>query len=251
MADDMDELRARVAQACRVLGVLGVTHGSLGHVSLRIRDGDRMLIKGKGPFEASLRSTTASDVVEVDFSAKKVEGRDDLRPPSESYIHIWLYKTNPELASVIHVHPEYAVLLTMCGIEIVPSYGCFGPGGKLALEGIPTFPDSTLIDDDERGERLARFMASRRVALMMGHGATIAGATLEESATRAVALHELTRMTYRAHAIGTPRRLPEQDIERLGRPLDPARPRGSAGGEAGLRSRWRLYCELAGEEPVG
>jgi hypothetical protein len=46
-----------------------------------------MLIKGKGPGEVSLRHTTASDVVAVSFDVRKLGGRDDLRPPSESFLH--------------------------------------------------------------------------------------------------------------------------------------------------------------------
>ena len=59
----------------------------------------------------------------VDFEANTLDGKGDLQPPSETFIHIWQYKTRPEVASVIHMHPEHAVLLTICEKEIFPMYG--------------------------------------------------------------------------------------------------------------------------------
>ena len=72
-----------------------MTHGALGHVSLRLGDSESMLIKGKGPAEVGLRYTQPRDIISVDFSANKLAGADDLQPPSESYLHIWLYKMRP------------------------------------------------------------------------------------------------------------------------------------------------------------
>src|SRR5262249_24958122 len=149
-----------VAQACRVLGKLDLTHAALGHVSLRVGDSDTMLIKGKGPGEVGLRYTQPDDILTVDFSANKVAGADDLQPPSESYLHIWLYRKRPEVRSVIHVHPEHAVLLTICDKEILPIYGAYGSGARLALDGVRTYQRSITIHDDRLGEEFADFVGS-------------------------------------------------------------------------------------------
>src|SRR5487761_318501 len=117
-----DEIVEKIAQSCRIIGQLDITHAALGHVSYRIDDTDTMLIKGKGPGEAGLRYTHERDVITVDFNANKLEGPDDLQPPSESFIHIWMYKMRPDVKSVIHVHPEHAVLLTICEKPILPIY---------------------------------------------------------------------------------------------------------------------------------
>src|SRR5215216_4347506 len=101
-----------VARACRVLGKLDLTHAAFGHVSCRLESSESMLIKGKGPDEVGLRYTQAEDIIEVDFDAHKVAGPSGLQPPSESYLHIWLYRRNPAVRCVIHMHPEHAVLLT-------------------------------------------------------------------------------------------------------------------------------------------
>jgi ribulose-5-phosphate 4-epimerase/fuculose-1-phosphate aldolase len=236
-----------VAQACRVLGKLDVTHGALGHVSLRSDDSESMLIKGKGPAEVGLRYTQVRDIISVDFSANKVAGVDDLQPPSESYLHIWLYRTRPDIQSVVHVHPEHAVLLTICDKEILPIYGAYGSGARLALNGVPTYQRSITIHDDQLGEEFARFMGSSNVALMRGHGVTAVGSGVEDVTVRTMALNELATMTYKAYLLGTPRPISTEDQAEMGRPLEATRSRGSAGGEAGMRAAWHYYCSLAGE----
>jgi ribulose-5-phosphate 4-epimerase/fuculose-1-phosphate aldolase len=241
------ELVDLVARACRILGKLNVTHGALGHVSYRLGDSPTMLIKGKGPDEVGLRYTRAADILTVDFHAEKLSGPVGLQPPSESYLHIWLYKHNPTVRSVIHVHPEHAVLLTICDREIIPIYGAYGPGASLAVAGVPVYPRSVTISDDRLGEEFATFMGAKQVALMRGHGVSVVGSGVEDAVVRTMALNELVTMTYRAYLLGTPKPIPAEDIQSFRAPPEPDRRRGSAGGEAGMRAAWRYFCSLADE----
>jgi ribulose-5-phosphate 4-epimerase/fuculose-1-phosphate aldolase len=238
-----------VAQACRVLGKLNLTHGAFGHVSYRVGDTETMLIKGKGPGEVGLRYTQPRDIITVDFSANKTDGVDDLQPPSESYLHLWLYRMRPEIRSVIHVHPEHAVLLTICDKPVLPIYGAYGPGVRLALEdgGVRTYGRSITIHDDRLGEEFASFMGGSRVALMRGHGVTVVGSGVEDATVRTLALDELVTMNYRAYLLGDPRPIPEEDQAEYTRPEESRRARGSAGGAAGMRAAWRYFCSLADE----
>jgi ribulose-5-phosphate 4-epimerase/fuculose-1-phosphate aldolase len=237
-----------VARACRILGKLELTHGALGHVSYRLGDSETMLIKGKGPAEVGLRYTRPDDILTVDFNAEKVSGPIDLQPPSESYLHIWLYKLNPDVRSVIHMHPEHAVLLTICDREIRPIYGAYGGGVRLAIDGIPTYPRSVTISDDRLGQEFARCMGSKKAALMRGHGVSVVGSGVEDATVRVMELNQLVTMTYKAYLLGTPRPIPDEDIETFIRPPDANRRRGSAGGDAGMLAVWRYYRALAGED---
>jgi ribulose-5-phosphate 4-epimerase/fuculose-1-phosphate aldolase len=241
------ELVERVALACRVLGKLDATHGSFGHVSVRTGP-NSMLIKGKGPGEVSLRHTTASDVVAVSFDVRKLGGRDDLRPPSESFLHAWIYRLRPEVESVIHMHPESALLLTVCGIGIAPIYGAYGQGALLATEGVPTYGSSLRISNHDRGQAFAQFMGHHRACLMRGHGVTTAGTSIEDAAVTTMALKELTDVTYGAYLTGRePAPLPEDELAEIARPPGPDRPFGSSGGQTGVLATWSNYQRLAEE----
>lgn len=241
------DLAERVAEACRVLGVLDATHAAFGHVSVRTGE-NSMLIKGKGKAEAALRYTSAADVLAVSFDVEKLAGPPDLRPPSESFLHAWIYRTRPDVNSVIHMHPESAVLLTVAGIGIRPIYGAYGPGARLAVEGVPTYDSSLTISGHERGEDFAGFFGDRRACLLRGHGVATAGADIEEAAVTTMALKELVDITYRTHLLGKePIVLPPDEQAEIGRPINPDRPFGTTGGRTGTLNTWNYFRRLAGE----
>lgn len=230
-----------------MLGTLGATHGSFGHVSVRA-GADSMLIKGKGPGEVSLRHTTAADVIAVGFGVEKLSGRDDLRPPSESFLHAWIYRLRPEVESVVHMHPQSALLLTICGIGIAPVYGAYGHGARLAAQGVPTYDSSLTISDHDRGRAFATFMGEHRACLMRGHGVTATGTSIEDAAVTTMALKELTDITYGAYLTGrVPLPLPDDELAEIARPPGPDRRFGSSGGQAGVLATWSIYRRLAEE----
>lgn len=239
------DLVERVSTACRVLGRLDATHATLGHVS--VRDGDAMLIRGKGPDETGLRFTQDEDIVKVSLEVELIEGRDGLRPPSESFLHAWLYKLRPDVVSVVHMHPESAVLLTTCGYSVAPIYGAYGRGGSLGVEGVPTYDCSLTISNDERGKDFAEFVGNRRAVLMRGHGVAVVGPSIEQAAVTTLQLKELTDMNYRARLIGEPAPIPQDEAEEICAMDNPDRKLGSAGGLEGALAMWRYYQSLAAE----
>lgn len=245
MVATQTDLREKIAQSCRILGEMDITHAALGHVSHRIDGKDAMLIKGKGPEEVGLRYTQTRDIITVDFKADLIEGANGLQPPSESFLHIWMYKTRPEVQSVVHMHPEHAVLLTICEKEIIPIYGAYGSGARLAALGIPVYPRSETITNDALGQELAQTMGDKAVCLMRGHGVTVTGRGVEESTLTTLALDELTTMMYKAYLLGNPKPIAQAEIERLRRSPEEHRARGSAAGAAGMMATWRYYKTLA------
>jgi ribulose-5-phosphate 4-epimerase/fuculose-1-phosphate aldolase len=241
------EIVENIAQACRVLGAYDMTEGATGHVSYRVEGSDEMFIKGKGPNQVGLRYTQPRDIVKIDFDAEMMDGPDGLQPPSESFLHIWIYKNRPEVKSVVHMHPEYSLLAGITGMEIYPIYGPYrGGGAALANKGIPIYQDSRTIGTPEQGKDFAECMGDRDVALMVGHGMASAGDSIERSSMNALALETLCRTYYKAYLIGTPRRLPEGELRGPGEPLpEGRRTRGSAGGIEGTMASWRYYVQHA------
>ncbi len=242
----------QIAESCRILGLLDITHAALGHVSHRMEGRDAMYIKGKGPGEVGLRYTTHEDVLAVDFNANKLEGPDYLQPASESFLHIWMYKTRPEVQSVIHMHPKYAVLLTICEKPILPIYNAFGSGVQLAVDGIPTYPRSCTISNDELGKEFAETMGDKQVCLMKGHGMTAVGASVVDSTLNTLALVELSEMMYQAYLLGNPTPILPEEIEavKAAKTDTTPRTRGSSGGQAGKLATWRYYAALAEEKAL-
>lgn len=242
------QIADQLAEACRILGTWDMTHGAEGHVSYWDGESDSILIRGKGSDQLGVRYTRPSDIVEVDFDSNTLEGGNaGVRSPSESFLHTWLFRQNPEIRSVVHMHPRHAMLLTICEKEIFPMHGRVYQGAKLAVDGIDTYPTSITIHDHDKGERFAHFMGKKKVALMRGHGITVVGSSIEDATVRALELNELLKLTYDAYLLGDPKPLPQGDIDYLRAEHQSDRPRGAAGGEKGMLANYRYYAMMSGE----
>jgi ribulose-5-phosphate 4-epimerase/fuculose-1-phosphate aldolase len=240
----VDALRELVAKACRVLGKLELTKSGSGHISARVPGTDTLVIRARGVGETGVRYTTVDEVITVDLGGKKLSGRADLEPPQEVFIHTWLYRTRPEIGSVLHAHPATVVLFTICNKPLLPIYGAYDPTSlRLLMEGIPTYPRSVTVSSDALGKEFAAAMVGR-ACLMRGHGITTCGKAVEEATLTAIKLNELAEMNYRAYLLGHPQPIPAEEIAQI----TSGRKGGDAQRDAHAAASWRYYCSLAGEE---
>jgi ribulose-5-phosphate 4-epimerase/fuculose-1-phosphate aldolase len=107
----IQELTKQVMFSCRMMGDRGVTRGAFGHVSARIPGTDRILIKSKGPSEAALEFTTDKDIITIDIKGNVLKASKGLDAPQETAMHLAVYRSRPEVMSVIHTHPDWVVSL--------------------------------------------------------------------------------------------------------------------------------------------
>src|SRR5579862_5478204 len=151
---EVDDLRARVAEACRVLARLDLTKAATGHVSARIPRSDHILIRARGPGELGVRYTTEKQIIEVNCDGRAVGAIEGgLVTPVEVFIHTAIYKSRPEVNSVVHVHPAMVVLFTICNKPLLPIFGAYDPSAlQLVLDGVPTFDRSVLVSTPQLGE---------------------------------------------------------------------------------------------------
>jgi len=99
MSDPSEDLRQKVALACRILAMEGLVDNILGHVSARIPDRAEMWIRCRSEDEQGVRYTTEDAVRRVDFDGKgaHLEGR--YQVPNELAIHGEIFKTAPRSAA--------------------------------------------------------------------------------------------------------------------------------------------------------
>lgn len=248
-----DDLRRRVAGACRVLGELDITPSTYGHVSARLPGSNRIFIRARGPAESGVRYTREDEILEIDFDGRIVGAAPPgYASPLEVHIHTELYRRRPDVHSVVHVHPSAAVLLTICNKPLLPIYGSYDPPSlALALAGIPIFERSILIRKPDLGAALAEVIGSKQVCLMRGHGITTAANSIEEAALLAIHLNTLATMTYQASLLGDPQPISaeDQDEFRALQAAADAQLGASSPGQPSSRSLglWRYYARLTEE----
>ena len=235
----MATTRRNVALACRILAFQGLAEDILGHVSARV-DGDRILIRCRGPRERGLLFTQPADIRLIDLSSdQRSDGKYSV--PNEFPIHTELLRAHPEINAVVHAHPPAIVAADLAGIPLVPMIGAFNiPAALMAAAGIPVFGRSVLIQTQELAHDMVDAMRGREICVLRGHGITTAGGTVQQAVARpqprlarADGLpHRRGRCRPREHPIARPRGPPGSGrrVQRrcpLASPCRPPRARGT------------------------
>ena len=197
----MEELRDLVA-AYRILAAHGVID-AYGHVSLRSpRNPQRYYVARSIAPEL----VTEEDLIEYDLDSRPIDerGRESVR---ERFIHGEIYKTRPEVTSVVHNHSPSVVPFSVTG---VPMRAIFHMAAFVG-EGLPNFeirdvkPGSDLlVKDPFLGQALAKTLGAKPASLMRGHGAVVVGENLPRAVGRSVYLELSAQLQMQAMALAGP-----------------------------------------------
>lgn len=199
-----DEMH-QVAVANRMLAELGLASGitaSLGHVSIRCEsNADEFIVKGRGYENDTLSFMRDDDMVVCDLDGFKVAGPKMVTQCTEVQLHACIYKTHPDVRSIVHVHPRFTVLASVLQKPIVPMCR---EGAELVSRPIPIYPHYKLILSPQDGMEVAETLGDSRVALLEGHGAVTTGVTARESVMSMYQLEEQARMNWYAYCAAGP-----------------------------------------------
>jgi ribulose-5-phosphate 4-epimerase/fuculose-1-phosphate aldolase len=159
-----DRLAAEVAAATRLLVMEGILDYS-GHISARVPGGDAFVIQ---PRDHSRAEVTPGCMLLVDFGGKVVAGNGT--PPSETPLHIEIFRARPDVQAVLHCHMELAIAFTMMeGVELKPMRA----RAVRWESGIPTHPDPSHIKLTGQARALATTLGPHHAVLMRAHGVTL------------------------------------------------------------------------------
>lgn len=145
--------------------------------SLSIRLGDRLLITRRG---SKLGELEENDLIETG-----IEKNDRFTPlaSDELPVHRTIYQQTSALA-VIHVHPPYAVALSLVETEIPKC------GEELVFDRVPVLGWCTTSKPNELADVIAQTLKNNRVVLVHGHGSFATGQLLEEAHSYTTALEQ-------------------------------------------------------------
>ena len=190
------ELRAKLAQGCRILAMEG--HGDViwGHMSVRDPDdASHFWMKANA---VGLEEITADDLVLLDFAGGKVAGMRQRH--NEFPIHAEVLRSRPDVNVVVHTHPVVPTVLgsSKHTIRPVTHEGCF-----FYPPAIPVYTDmSDLIVTRDQGEGVARALGTHRALFMRNHGIVIAAPTIEEAVVGSMLLEKAARAQLTAISLG-------------------------------------------------
>jgi len=193
----MDPNKEEFITACRILENEGLATAFFS-LSCRIESG-RMLINSNSGHTL---------LGEADIEIRSLDD-----PPESGAAHHAIYTAREDVNAIVHAHPHYAVALGTVVDEFLPihHYGTIFHGN------IRVFESSGQVNTQERARLLVECLGSGRALLQKGHGTLVVGSSLVEAVLATIYLEESARIYYLARNMGTPRPLPKNLSEQIGR----------------------------------
>lgn len=192
-----------MATAARVLAVAGL-FDMHGHISLR--DGEIVYINDRS---SSRITTSPGQIAIVRLSDGRSTG--DREPPSETALHLAVYRARRDAGSVAHFHPRHATAFAVAGRPLIAASNAGAWFGGT----VPVYDDPELIRTDALGGAVARDLGGARAALLRGHGAVVLGEDIPECVTAALFLEESAERLWLARALGEAREYTADEITRV------------------------------------
>jgi len=186
--------------ANRILANENILDG-LGHVSVRsLQRPDHFFLSR----DLAPGLVTAADLVEYDLDGNPVNPKAP-QGYRERYLHAAIYKTRPDVNSVVHSHMPSVLPFTDVTMPLRPMYHM----AAFLLPGVPVFEVRSvqgqvgmLIDNNKVGAALAQTLGKNTVALLRGHGVAIVGVSVPDAVSSAIFTDVNARAQMQAVALG-------------------------------------------------
>ena len=168
--------------ANRILAHEGVVD-AYGHISVRHPErSDRFFLSGS----RSPELVTLDDIIEYDLDCNPIDLRGRAQY-TERPIHGAIYRRRPDVMSVVHNHAYEVIPFTVAqNAKLRPVlHVAAGIGAEIPVWDIRhRFGDTNLlVTTIAQGDDLAQGLGANRVVLMRGHGAAIAGTSIQDRCT--------------------------------------------------------------------
>ncbi|NHA69035.1 class II aldolase/adducin family protein [Phycicoccus flavus] len=189
-APGSDRARGDLADELVAAGALVVARGlvqaSGGNLSARLPGTDRFLVTGTGTW---LDRLTRADLAELTLDGEHVAGA---RPSGEWRLHQRTYAVRPDVAAIVHLHPQHVLLVDMLGAPVrfttLDHRYYLGSAGR-----VPFLPSGS----DDLAAAAADAAREHDAVVLAHHGCSTLGDTVSMALRRALNLEEAAAMTYR------------------------------------------------------
>ena len=198
----------RLIESGLIIDYFGLGDLTRGHVSIRLPDDPTHFYMK--PHSFGFDEITPENMVLCNLDGEKVGGTG--RRHSEVYIHSEIYKLRPDVNSVIHAHPTYAVAFSATGKPMQP----ISQPSVAFADGLPYFDESIdLIRTTSLGLGVATALGKSKAVLMRNHGVAVVGASVDEATILTIMLENACQIQLAAMAAGVGETFTEEKIQKL------------------------------------
>ncbi|MDF2826683.1 MAG: fucA [Mycobacterium sp.] len=201
-APNLDAARAEVVKYANRLTSDGLVVGTSGNISLRVDD--LIAVTPSGVDYATMRP---EDVPVVRLDGTVVAG--DLKPTSELPMHLRCYR-DFDTTAVVHTHSAAATALSLLREDVpLVHYQLAMFGGQVRVAPYCTYGTAELAD------AMATALAGRSATILANHGTIAFSHSLGHAFDKVSQLEWLCDVWLRAAAVGTPRELSPEELDRV------------------------------------
>jgi L-fuculose-phosphate aldolase len=195
----------QIIQYGRRLYEKGFVAATDGNLSIRRNDGN-IFITGSGLQKGFLKE---SDLAVIDSEGNKISG--ERHPSSEKAMHLFVYKSRPDIMACCHAHPPYSTAYSIAGRPL-PS--------NILPEVIISVGDIALTDYAPPGTEavprsLEKYIHTHEAFILRNHGVLTIGRTMEEAYNRMEIVEHYAKIVYIAANIGPLNFIDTEEINRL------------------------------------
>lgn len=165
------QLREDMCEIARMMYAKNLICGPAGNISARL-DENHFLMTPSIFFKQKL---TPDQLIIVDWQGNKTgvetTANKNLKPTSETSMHLASYKLRPDVTGIVHAHPSHCVALTAAGKKI-RSQVLTEAMLFLGEIGVAEYATPTT---DELGSNVAKVMSDHDCVVLPYHGVIVAG----------------------------------------------------------------------------
>ena len=201
----LNQLRSEICRLHAELTHYNLVAWTSGNISGRDPDSGLVVIKPSGvPYD----KLTPENMVVVNLDGDIIEG--PLKPSSDTFAHVYIYRNRPEVNGIVHTHSTFATAWAAAGrpIPAVLTAICDEFGGQIP---VGTYAK---IGGDEIGQEILRSIGSSPAILMKNHGVFTIGKTPEVAVKAAVMVEDVARTVFYALQLGQLDEIPADEIAR-------------------------------------
>lgn len=171
----------------------GLVQATGGNLSARTPGADRFVMSGSA---TRLDRLGVDDFSIISLTDASIVGGSP-RPSSEWKLHHHTYLARPDVNAIVHVHPQYAVLLDALGYPLrfltLDHAVYVGSAGRT-----PFYANGT----EELANAAAEQVLEHNAVILGNHGCSAVGDTVLMAFRRAALLEEAAKMTFHALQLG-------------------------------------------------
>ena len=208
----LEEKKERLVQIAKDAENTGLCQPGSGNFSIRDVKSKYVLVTPSG---IGRKYLTPKHILVVDIEGNIIEKNADVKPTSETPMHLMAYRQRPDVNGVVHTHSKYATAFAVQNKPIEPIvFEAVSYGGKA-----PVAPYATPCGD-LLANSIVPFLKDHNAILLEKHGVLSIATDIDTAYLNAHYLEDVAEITFIATVIGggkLPDPILQSELDKVGK----------------------------------